>query len=147
MPMIDMLTRALLALPVLVGGAAFADATKAVEQSAERVYYLFSPDVVEQRQRAEHLLRLLRDRQLVAITRGEWGAENPAVVAVAEVAGGPDFPAFLKQRLDAESDYFALWDGDRLRTGFGRDLESQGVPHIATEVDESTWGKVKDLFK
>ena len=147
MLMIALLTRALVALPVLVVGTAVADATKADDQSTERVYYLFSSDAVEQRQRVERLQRLLRGRQLVAIARGEWDAENPAVVAVAEVAGAPDFPVFLKQRLDAESDYFAMWDADRLLTGFGRDLEGLIVPDIATEVDESTWGKVKDLFK
>ncbi len=141
MLMIALLTRALVALVALPAVDAVADATKAAVRSPDRVYYLFSPDAVEQRQRAERMQRLLHERPLVVIARGPWGMENPAVV------GAPDFPAFLKERLDAESDYFALWDAGRWRTGSGRDLEDLVAANIATEVDESTWGKVKDLFK
>ena len=147
MLMTALLTRALLALTVLLVADAVADTTHAAVQSADRVYYLFSPDIVEQRQRAEHLQRLLRDRLLVVINRDEWSADSPAVVAAAAVVEASDFPAFLKERLDAESDYFALWDAGILRTGPGRDLEELITVDIVTEVDESTWGKVKDLFK
>ena len=147
MLMIALLTRALVALVALPAADAVADATKVAVRSPDRVYYLFSPDAVEQRQRAERMQRLLHDRPLVVIARGPWGMENPAVVAAVAVVGAPDFPAFLKERLDAESDYFALWDAGRWRTGSGRDLEDLVAANIATEVDESTWGKVKDLFK
>ena len=142
-----LLTRALLVLTVLLAADAVADATKAAARSADRVYYLFSPEVVEQRRRAEYLQRRLRDRPLVVITRDEWSADSPAVVAAAAVAEAPDFPAFLKERLDAESDYFAFWDAGLLRTGSGQDLDDLITADIITEVDESTWGKVKDLFK
>ncbi len=147
MLMTALLTRVLLALTVLLAADAVADATNAAVQSADRVYYLFSPDIVEQRLRAEHLQRLLRDRLLVVIARDEWSADSPTVVAAAAVVEAPGFPAFLKEQLDAESDYFALWDAGILWTGPGRDLEKLIAVDIVTEVDESTWGKVKDLFK
>ena len=117
-----------------------------------RIFYVFSPDRAPQRQRVlqlwqqfsaqdaeQRLIAIVRDRQMLA------EVEGLTLWSVAMAAESADVPAYIKARLDAAGDYFAAIDseGSLYLAGPGQDL----LQPLATEVDESTWGKVKDLFK
>lgn len=111
-----------------------------------RVFYVFSHDKVPQRERVLQVWQQVEQR-LVAIARDEHAlaVEGLTVWSVAKAAESAAVPAYIKARLDADGDYFAAMDaaGTLYWAGPGRDL----LQSVATEVDESTWGKVKDLFK
>ena len=117
-----------------------------------RVFYVFSPDRAPQRQRVlqlwqqfstqdaeQRFIAISRDGQVLAIAKGLtlWSA--------AMAAQSPEVPAYIKARLDADGDYFATVDseGTLHLAGPGQDL----LQPLSTEVDETTWGKVKDLFR
>ena len=117
-----------------------------------RIFYVFSHDRAPQRQRVLQLWRqfsaqdaeqrfiaIARDRQVLAAVEGLtlWSA--------AMAAQSPEVPAYIKARLDADGDYFAAVDSDGTLhlAGPGQHL----LQPLSTEVDESTWGKVKDLFR
>ncbi|MYA23797.1 MAG: hypothetical protein F4Z30_13905 [Gemmatimonadetes bacterium] len=117
-----------------------------------RVFYVFSHDRAPQRQRVlqlwqefsaqdaeQRFIAISRDRQVLAI------AEGLTLWSAAMAAQSPEVPAYIKARLDAAGDYFAAIDseGSLYLAGPGQDL----LQPLATEVDESTWGKVKDLFR
>ena len=117
-----------------------------------RVFYVFSPDRAPQRQRVlqlwqqfstqdaeQRFIAISRDGQVLAI------AEGLTLWSAAMAAQSPEVPAYIKARLDADGDYFAAVDseGTLHLAGPGQDL----LQPLSTEVDESTWGKVKDLFK
>ena len=117
-----------------------------------RVFYVFSHDRAPQRQRVLQLWRQLRaqdaEQRFVAIVRDGQVlamAEGLTLWSAAMAAQSPEVPAYIKARLDADGDYFAAIDSDdTLRlAGPGQDL----LQPLSTEVDESTWGKVKDLFR
>jgi hypothetical protein len=125
-----------------------------------RVFYVFSHDKAPQRQRVLQLWRQLfrledevkraqdAEQRFVAIVRDGQVlavAEGLTLWSVARAAQSPEVPAYIKARLDADGDYFAAIDSDdTLRlAGPGQDL----LQPLSTEVDESTWGKVKDLFR
>ena len=117
-----------------------------------RVFYLFSHDRAAQRQRVVQLWRQLgaqdAEQRFVAIARDGQvlaAAEGLALWSVVRAAQSPEVPAYIKARLDADGDYFAAIDpeGDLYLAGPGQDL----LQPLSTEVDESTWGKVKDLFR
>ena len=117
-----------------------------------RVFYVFSPDRAPQRQRVlqlwqefsaqdaeQRFIAIARDEQMLAM------AEGLTLWSAAMAAQSPEIPVYIKARLDADGDYFAAVDpeGTLYLAGLGQDL----LRPLATEVDESTWGKVKDLFK
>lgn len=116
-----------------------------------RVFYVFSPDRAPQHQRVLQLWHQFRaedaEQRLVAIARDEQGpaVEGLTLWSVAKAAQSLAVPAYIKARLDADGDYFAAVDSEGALhwAGPGQDL----LQPLATEVDESTWGKVKDLFK
>ena len=124
-----------------------------------RVFYVFSHDRVPQRQRVLQLWQQLSrlksevkhaqdsEQWFVAIAReGPVPAvEGLTLWSVAMAAESPEVPAYIKARLDADGDYFAAIDseGTLYLAGPGQDL----LQPLSTEVDESTWGKVKDLFR
>ena len=116
-----------------------------------RVFYVFSPDRAPQCQRVLQLWRQLgaqdAEQRFVAIAReGQVPAiEGLTLWSAALAAQSPKVPAYIKARLDAAGDYFAAIDseGSLYLAGSGQDL----LQPLATKVDESTWGKVKDLFK
>jgi hypothetical protein len=124
-----------------------------------RVFYVFSHDRAPQRQRVLQLWRQLSrlkdevgraqdvEQRFVAIARdGQWAAvEGLTLWSAAMAAQSPEVPAYIKARLDADGDYFAAIDpeGTLRLAGPGQDL----LQPLSTEVDESTWGKVKDLFR
>lgn len=116
-----------------------------------RVFYVFSPDRPPQHQRVLQLWHQFRaqdaEQRLVAIARDGQGptVEGLTLWSGARAAQSSAVPAYIKARLDADGDYFAAIDsaGALHWAGPGQDL----LQPLATEVDESTWGKVKDLFK
>ena len=117
-----------------------------------RIFYVFSRDSAPQRQRVLQLWRqfsaqdaeqrfvaIVRDQQVLAM------ADGLSLWSVAMAAQSPEVPAYIKARLDADGDYFAVVDSEGAVhwAGPGQDV----LQPLSTEVDESTWGKVKDLFK
>lgn len=140
----------LVLLLVTASGASSGDIQVLPEDS--RVFYIFSPDRGPQRQRVlqlwqqfstqdaeQRFIAISRDRQVLAI------AEGLTLWSAALAAQSPEVPAYIKARLDADGDYFATVDseGSLYLAGSGQDL----LQPLSTEVDESTWGKVKDLFR
>ena len=117
-----------------------------------RVFYVFSPDRAPQRQRVLQLWQQFSaqdaEQRFIAIARDEQvpaAVEGLTLWSVAMAAQSPEVPAYIKARLDADGDYFAAVDseGTLYLAGPGQNL----LQPLSTEVDESTWGKVKDLFK
>ena len=116
-----------------------------------RVFYVFSPDRAPQRQRVLQLWQQLGTRdaeqRFVAIAReGQVPAiEGLTLWSAALAAQSPEVPAYLKAQLNAAGDYFAAVgsEGTLYLAGPGQDL----LQPLSTEVDETTWGKVKDLFR
>lgn len=117
-----------------------------------RVFYVFSHDSAPQRQRVLQLWRQFSaqdaEQRFVAIARDGQVlamAEGLTLWSAARAAQSPKVPAYIKVRLDADGDYFAAVDsaGALHLAGPGQGL----LQPLSTEVDESTWGKVKDLFK
>lgn len=138
-------TMGLVLLLVAASGAGSGEMEALPEDS--RVFYVFSPDREPQRQRALQLWRQLGVQRFVAIARdGQVPvAEGLTLWSAAMAAQSPAVPAYIKARLDADGDYFAATDsaGTLRLAGPAQDL----LQPLATEVDESTWGKVKDLFR
>ena len=137
---------------LLVAGSGVGSSEIQVLPEDSRVFYVFSHDRAPQRQRVlqlwqqfsaqdaeQRLIAIVRDRQMLAEVEGLtlWSATMAAESA--------DVPAYIKARLDADGDYFAAIDseGTLFLAGPGQDL----LQPLSTEVDESTWGKVKDLFR
>ena len=116
-----------------------------------RVFYVFSPDRGPQHQRVLQLWQQLgsqdAEQRFVAIAReGQVPAiEGLTLWSAALAARSPEVPAYLKARLNAAGDYFAAVDseGTLYLASPGQDL----LQPLSTEVDETTWGKVKDLFR
>ncbi|MDE2808843.1 MAG: hypothetical protein OXN90_10545 [Gemmatimonadota bacterium] len=137
---------------LLVAGSGVGSSEIQVLPEDSRVFYVFSHDRAPQRQRVlqlwqqfsaqdaeQRLIAIVRDRQMLA------EVEGLTLWSVAMAAESADVPAYIKARLDADGDYFAAIDseGTLFLAGPGQDL----LQPLSTEVDESTWGKVKDLFR
>ena len=142
-------TTGLILLLVVESGADSGQIQALPEDS--RVFYVFSPDRAPQRQRVLQLWQQFRtqdaEQRFVAISRDGQGSvvEEMTLWSVAMAVQSPEVPAYIKARLDAAEDYFAVVDpeGTLRLAGPGQDL----LQPLSTEIDESTWGKVKDLFR
>ena len=117
-----------------------------------RVFYIFSHDRAPQRQRVLQLWQQFSaqdaEQRFIAIARDEQvlaEVEGLTLWSAAMAAQSPEVPAYIKGQLDADGDYFAAVDPEGILhlAGPGQDL----LQPLSTEVDESTWGKVKDLFR
>ena len=142
-------TTGLVLLLIAASGANSGEVQALPEDS--RVFYVFSHDRAPQRQRVLQLWQQLgaqdAEQRFVAIARDGQvlAVEGLTLWSVAMAAQSPEVPAYIKARLDADGDYFAAIDseGDLYLAGPGQDM----LQPLSTEVDESTWGKVKDLFR
>ena len=136
---------------LLVAGSGVGSSEIQVLPEDSRVFYVFSHDRAPQRQRVLQLWRQFSaqdaEQRFVAIAReGPMPAVKGLTLWSATMAAeSADVPAYIKARLDADGDYFAAIDseGALQLAGPGQDL----LQPLSTEVDESTWGKVKDLFR
>ena len=137
---------------LLVAGSGVGSSEIQILPEDSRVFYVFSHDRAPQRQRVLQLWQQFSaqdaEQRFVAITRDGQvlaATEGLTLWSAAMAAQSPEVPAYIKARLDADGDYFAAIDskGALQLAGPGQDL----LQPLATEVDESTWGKVKDLFR
>ena len=139
-----------LALLLVAANGASSGEIEALPEDS-RVFYVFSPDREPQRQRVLQLWQQLggqdAEQRFVVIARDEQVpvVEGLTLWSVARATQSPEVPAYIKARLDADGDYLAAIDSEgALRlAGLGQDL----LQPLSTEIDESTWGKVKDLFR
>ena len=135
--------------------------------------YLFSPDDAVHQLHAEELEALSRSlRRGLQIVKIDWTKQAYQVNANTlpgfgrhegnplELLGGSGLtgkgspPAGLKDRLSTGVDHALLFDaeGELVASGTGDDfrriLSAVSLePGTLTEVDESTWGKIKELFR
>ncbi len=143
----------------LFGGAGGAsDGERMQNRDALRgfdLFYLFSPD------NPNHLERVSQLRELAGDTTRSFRLVTVSHAAYEEVqrsqavrGSATWIPAAIARRLAGTTDYVVLVEaGGKVRAeGSGGSIErvlallAPSLP-IATEVDESTWGKIKDLFQ
>jgi hypothetical protein len=147
------LTSGLIGLALLLGGPAKASG----QEGASRFFYVFSTDQAEELERAHRLQELVRAQgrplPVVALFRGARPAGLEGLVLLEAPEGRADERVLAGLRKWLGQDYVAIFDGaGRLRArAEGRHLERLFAAFVGkdvpTEVDESTWGKIKDLFK
>jgi hypothetical protein len=155
---------------VLSGLVLFVGAPRTWAEGAEvagyRLFYVFSPDQAEQRLHAlvlDGLARSIQGKvQVVGLARTVTGASEalgqslglsyPLFAAGAwKRAGAPDG---VREHVAPGPDYALLVDrsGQPVEAGPGEQLSRilsrfAAAVELATDVDESTWGKVKELFR
>tara|TARA_B100000902_G_scaffold394895_1_gene452214 strand:+ start:755 stop:1207 length:453 start_codon:yes stop_codon:yes gene_type:complete len=116
---------------------------------ADRLIYVFSPDVTGHEQRVVYWSNLAKESK----------KKITVIFFDREKIESTDFPQsvieIIGSRFNYEnSDYALLYDSYSSRplfSGTGEEvaerLKVQTVGNMATDVDESTWGKIKELFQ
>lgn len=132
------------------------------DRATQRLFYLFSAAEPVHQERAAELGRLVRvyggRLEVIGLARRGPGDVQPgfAVRDARLGAAWRDVPPALKERLGLEDDYLllagddgAVFDGGdaRVVASLAAERAAASGASVPTEVDESTWGKVKDLFK
>lgn len=135
-----------------------------------RLFYLFSLQVPQQCDRACILQKLARpyshQLEVIGVVRAagsdvEEGhaldefrrrhALSYSLMTAAAALDDPQTPAAVKERLTASEDYVLLLDGDGrpAAAGTGQELHRLlgAFAPVSTDVDETTWGKIKVLFQ
>ena len=152
------------------GDGAFERGTRS-ETPAYRLFYVFSPDKPSHRFHArelQELAELHRPRlQITGIVR--WAQTDRAsaeilkefrtrnglsyeLLSTTAARRNPEVPAELKRKFSAADDCAVLVDaaGESAAVGSGREftrmLSALRPEGIRTEVDDTTWGKIKVLF-
>ena len=116
------------------------------------VYYLFSADESEGRQRAVSLGRRLRveavDLELFIIARGTTDPMPADIVSLQAdaVEQSLDLPEYIRAHLFGDGDYFAVVDGDGRTRISGGGNRLWDIFTVRTDVEVKTWAKIKDLF-
>lgn len=146
-------------------------AQSAGDQISARLFYVFSADDAAQRLGARHLdqwnedhgrpLRVMGlvqhqgDLAVMEQLRLQEGISFELVCAAA-AQQNPGLPAELSGHLDSAAGFVLLVDANGRAAASGAGTELNQVldravlmlgGQLATEVDESTWGKVKEIFK
>lgn len=133
-----------------------------------RLVYVFSPELLEQReylQELDRLARLYKGRlTVIGIVRSNEDEKTltfhpeltfSLVPAIHMAQQGEDANK-LGVALTARKGYLLLKDKNGITIGDGTDYELNKLkadlihlinPGISTDIDQSTWGKVKELFK
>jgi hypothetical protein len=148
-----------LAVPVPGGSAATA---------LPRLVYVFSPDRAEQLEHIQDINRLARLYKgrlaVVGVVRPGMNETAPdfnaelafPLVAAAYMAQQDGWSQKLEAGLVASGGYLLLEDRGGVEVGAGTDYKIGELGadliqliggSIATDIDQSTWGKVKELFK
>lgn len=143
------------------------------QQAADRaqLFYVFSADDAAQRLGARHLdqwnedhgrplqvMGLVQHQGDVAVMEQMRLQEGISfqLVCAAAARQNPGLPAELSGHLDSAAGFVLLVDGQGRAAASGAGAELDQVLDraalllgnlVATEVDESTWGKVKEIFK
>ena len=139
-------------------------------RSRQTLIYAFSMQVPEECERAQLAQKLAkpheRQLQLLGVVRGVGGGAlereelervrrryqlSYPLLDVAAALEDSDLPSEFKERLHQEGDWVLLLKGNG-GSGYsveGEDLERifAGFGSVSTDIDESTWGKIKDLFQ
>ena len=141
-------------------GIAGSDETLKRNEPSERFYYFFSFQEAEQRERAVDLQRLIQpfgaDLEVMGIVREESFSGSELELSyplITQAAARIEMPPELESLFAHENDHAILVDADGriVADGPGSDL-SRVLAHVGnrglvTEIDESTWGKIKELFQ
>jgi hypothetical protein len=158
----------ILGFQVEVGGEAGVEGDD--NRSRRTLIYAFSAEIPEQCERAQLAQELARPHQrrlqLVGVVRGIGGValEREELAAVrrryqlsyplrdaAAALEDSGLPNEFKKRLRQEGDWVLLLErgGGSVYSVEGESLERifAGFGSISTDIDESTWGKIKDLFQ
>ena len=112
-----------------------------------RLLYWYDPHNIEQVNQLEALRLLVQEGQLLLLS-----GYSPPIVSGPPVNFEPVLSDFLTGK-DAYGDYAVLLtEGGEVRVqGSGEQMEQalQTLPnhYVSTDVDESTWGKIKELFQ
>jgi hypothetical protein len=128
-----------------------------------RLFYSFSLRVPEQRDYACALQKIVRScahrLQVVGVVRD--GAELEAfrrrhdlsypLRHLSEALKDPELPVEIRAWLERAENRFLLQDRDGRTVGTGAGTEPEQLLAVLglvpTDVDESTWGKIKELFQ
>ena len=146
-------------------------AQPAADPAQPALFYVFSADDAAQRLGARHLdqwnedhgrplqvLGLVQHQGDVAVMEQMRLQEGISfqLVCAAAAQQNPGLPAELSGHLDSPAGFVLLVDGKGRAAASGEGAELNQVLDraalllggaVATEVDESTWGKVKEIFK
>ena len=143
-------------LLVEVGGASDEDRVQSRQTLRDfDLFYLFSPDNPNHLKRVVQLRELAGDStrsfRLVTVSHTAYKTAQTPREGSRSTAW---VPAAISQRLDGEVDYVVLVENDgKIRAeGSGESMESVlallgSDLKVTTEIDENTWGKIKDLFQ
>lgn len=160
------------AFSLIAALACAAGAQPASERTlSAQLYYVFSADDAAQRLGARHLDQWNEDHGRPLLVMGlVQHRGDPAVmeqlrlqeglsfqlVCAAAARQDPDLPAELSGHLDSAAGFVLLVDAKGRAAASGEGAELNQVLDraalllggmAATEVDQSTWGKVKEIFK
>ena len=117
--------------------------------AADRLIYVFSPDVTDHEQRAVYWSNLAKESK----------KKFTVILVDREKIESIDLPQSLLENISPHVchenlDYAFLYDaynGRPLFSGTGEEvaerLKIETFGNVATDVDESTWGKIKELFQ
>ena len=139
-----------LTLVVIGHGASYGQGGESVQDQSPsmRLFYWYDPHSVGQVKQLE-TLRMLAERESESI---EVQGLTPTAVPTSEVKFTPASSAFWLVEA-AHEDYAVLLTkrGQIRAEGSGTQMEwvlqSLSKGPISTDIDESTWGKVKELFQ
>ncbi len=144
---------------VLLLGLALQDLRPAAAASGDvRVVYLFNPDSPDQIARLAQLQRraeIAGNVDLSAVSQTSPLPPGISAVYVGRFLEDPTIDAmtrrWISQRLGRGDDALRVHRPDAVYTSDGTTIERTavyaGMALVATDIDFSTWGKVKDLFR
>jgi hypothetical protein len=153
----------LVVLALVLSGREYVSAADDLQGAAVgyRLVYFFSPDELSHCQRAARLLSWVDQPggpvemigivplDCAAVIRQSGWVGTGFTVAVDTDLTSVGLPADLMESVPAGPDCALLLDGDNRVVWAvpGAKLAVAGGQSVATDIDKSTWGKVKELFR
>ncbi len=142
------MTRLIAVVLLFVGhGGSSRDATANEMEATMRLFYWYYP------QDASHVEHYVQLQDLVeaadcSIHFTGFRAEKPEF---AGISASVLSPVIIRQAKQGDFALLLKADGQPHSQGSGNDMErivrSLSTGHISTDIDESTWGKIKELFQ